>query len=110
MTVDDLNEDEYVNDGYEGSAIQELEQQFRIYGVPFQSVGDYILQHSIDISEEPFFRDWFESQSASFDLLWEKLADEAFHILFSNRRFLVNFGDELAHFITAKNVEISNKV
>lgn len=36
---------------------------------------------------------WFEQNSDKFELLFEKMADEVFYILFSNRNFLLKFNE-----------------
>ena len=43
--------------------------------------------------------DWMSAQEeGAFGLLWEKMTDEVFHLLFGNRGFLLNFSLALAQF------------
>lgn len=46
------------------------------------------------------FYGWFRSNEDAFLEYWEKVADEVFHIIFSNRRFLLQFGLSLAEYLT----------
>jgi hypothetical protein len=48
------------------------------------------LEQATSRVDDPFYQ-WFLSQEASFEHLWEKLTDESFHILFANRSFLLKF-------------------
>jgi hypothetical protein len=77
----------------------------------------YALFHTYEVKYSPFLEyiegitendqtnlilDWFLSQESSFEELWEKIADEVFHILYSNRSFLLKFNNNLSHYL-AKN-------
>jgi hypothetical protein len=52
--------------------------------------------YSIEIRKFDFEPDsevdiWFEENEGSFQTLFDKIADEVFHVLFSNRKFLLDF-------------------
>ncbi len=91
-------------DVYEESPelIREIEDQLRAYSVTFLPYKEYQPLISADKAtsrdEYPFHR-WFLSQEAAFEQLWEKLTDEAFHLLFGNRAFLLRFNQSVASYI-----------
>jgi hypothetical protein len=49
---------------------------------------------------------WFLSQEGNFELLWEKMSDEVFHLLFANRAFLLHFNQSLADYLKSGEVSI----
>jgi hypothetical protein len=58
----------------------------------FQPYGD-------DYDEYEHFYLWFLYHEDSFTLLWEKITDEVFHLLFANRGFLLIFNKSLASYL-----------
>lgn len=58
----------------------------------FQVYGD-------DYDEYWHFYMWFQYHEDSFELLWKKITEEVFHLLFSNRSFLLTFNNSLASYL-----------
>jgi hypothetical protein len=58
----------------------------------FQPYGD-------DYDEYEHFYLWFLYHEESFTLLWEKITDEVFHLLFANRGFLLIFNKSLSCYL-----------
>ena len=88
--------------------IAEIEDTLRAYGIDYQPYADYQRTISADDAktrEEYPFHQWFLTQEERFEELWEKLTDEVFHLLFSNRAFLLRFNIALAKWVTAHNIQ-----
>lgn len=88
------------SDLYEDDDAERLERVFEEYGiplVPFSSIDG--CSTKIERDNDPFYR-WFLINEAAFLNYWEKVTDEVFHIVFSNRRFLLQFGLSLANYIS----------
>ena len=91
-------------DVYEESPelIRGIEDQLRAYGVTFLPYEQHeplmSAEHATGRDEYPF-HGWFLSQEVAFEQLWEKLTDEAFHLLFGNRAFLLRFNRSVASYI-----------
>jgi len=67
---------------------------FETYGV---QIGPYVMSDN----NEPYY--WLEENSEQFEELLSAMADEAFHILFYNRNFLLGFNKLVAE--TIQNTE-----
>jgi hypothetical protein len=52
-----------------------------------------------DYDEYEHFYLWFQFHEESFTLLWKKITDEVFHLLFANRGFLLIFNKSLSSFL-----------
>jgi hypothetical protein len=114
LTVEHRYEFRRNADIYEESPnlIEEIERLIEAYEVPFVKYADF--QAPVPIEEaktraEYPFHDWFRSQEGQFELLWEKMTDEVFHLLFANRSFLLRFNITLAEYIR-KNVKIPEDI
>lgn len=86
-------------DMYEEEDIAELEALLDAYGIPhgrFEHFDPVIEEASATSRAELPFYQWFLAQEASFEMLWEKMTDETFHLLFANRSFLLSFNRSLA--------------
>ena len=86
--------------------IQRIENLFESHGVvvlPFENFKPLI---SFDDHEASRVYQWFLSQETEFEKLWEKLAYEAFHILFLNRSFLLRFNKAVVKYLRDDRVEI----
>mgnify|MGYP003374042918 CR=1 FL=1 len=63
----------------------------------FETYGVQIEPYDIPDEEEPY--NWLEENSEKFEELFSAMADEAFHILFYNRNFLLEFNRLVAETI-----------
>jgi hypothetical protein len=60
---------------------------------------DFSEEEEDDYLDLNHLHDWMCAQEQhAFGLLWEKMTDEVFHLLFGNRSFLLNFNLALAQF------------
>lgn len=86
-------------DLFEEEEIGLLEDLLDTYDIEYQPFARFESQispeHATSRADDPFYQ-WFLSQEASFEHLWEKLTDESFHILFANRSFLLKFNRAVA--------------
>ncbi len=91
---DDLFDDDH-------SLIEDEEQRLRAYGVDFLPFKDFLRTLSDDEREQAdgIFLAWVESQEVAFATFWERVTDEVFDILFSNRAFLLSFNQALAEWL-----------
>lgn len=89
--------------------IIEVEDLLRAYDVSFLPYAQFEPPIPIDEAttreDYPFHR-WFLSQDAAFELLWEKMTDEVFHLLFGNRSFLLKFNIGVANWIRNNHVQL----
>lgn len=96
-------------DLYETEEISYLEKLFDAYHVDYLRYAGFTssvpLKQAASRDEDPFYQ-WFRSQESSFELLWEKLTDEAFHLLFANRSFLLRFNLAVSRFLEAHRVAL----
>jgi hypothetical protein len=96
-------------DLYETEEISTLERLFDAYGViylPYRNFRSRLPPEEVPPhAEDPFYQ-WFQSQEASFELLWEKLTDETFHLLFGNRAFLLKFNLAVSRYVDRHKVAI----
>jgi 5-methylcytosine-specific restriction endonuclease McrA len=91
-------------DMYESADIAEIEALLDEYAVPYGRFEDFdpaIDEASATSRAELPFYQWFAAQESSFELLWEKMTDETFHLLFANRSFLLAFNRNLAEYLSA---------
>ena len=51
-----------------------------------------------EYDENEHFYKWFLYHEDSFEILWEKITDEVFHLLYANRSFLLVFNKSLSEF------------
>lgn len=86
--------------------IEELESIFSVYNIHIKPFKDFMIQIETPNEDEFYFYRWFVSQEEQFELLWEKLADEVFHLLFANRAFLLRFNQSLADYLQSGRVVI----
>ncbi|MCL4872229.1 MAG: HNH endonuclease [Anaerolineae bacterium] len=90
-------------------SIRGVERLLESYDIPFLPYKKY--RPSIPADEattrgEYSFHQWFLSQEAEFEWLWERLTEEVFHILFGNRSFLLRFNQAVAKYIWSDRVVI----
>ncbi len=86
-------------DMYEEEDIAELEALLDVYEIPhgrFEHFDPVIAEASATSRAELPFYQWFLAQESSFEMLWEKMTDETFHLLFANRSFLLSFNRSLS--------------
>lgn len=99
-------------DLYETEEIAYLERLFDAYLIghlPYAAFASSIPpEEAASRDEDPFYR-WFLTQERSFELLWEKLTDEAFHLLFGNRKFLLKFNLAVSGFLGAHGAAIPSE-
>jgi hypothetical protein len=85
-------------DLYEQSDIAEIEATFREYGIKLRPFEAFYKKKGIGFEGlDKAFYEWFCEQEDQFAKLWEAITDEVFHLLFANRRFLLNFNQSLAN-------------
>lgn len=86
-------------DAEEIKRIEALLDAYEIEYAPYAQFSSPIPEDkATSRAEDPFYL-WFLSQEPAFELLWEKLTDEAFHLLFANRAFLLRFNRALARYL-----------
>lgn len=79
-------------------AIPEFKKVFEEYGICLRDETDFS-PYGDDYDEYEHFCLWFEYHEDNFELLWEKITEEVFHLLFSNREFLLDFNKSLAQYL-----------
>jgi hypothetical protein len=84
------------SDLYGVGAAECLEDVFEEYEIPLVPITS--IKPSKSEGHDPFYH-WFLVNEAAFLDYWEKVTDEVFHIVFSNRRFLLQFGLSLSDHI-----------
>jgi hypothetical protein len=96
-------------DMYEADDVCDIEALFDAYSIKYLSYASYICPIPIEEAwsrEEDLFYQWFLTQERSFEELWEKLTDEAFHLLFGNRSFLLKFNRAVARYLEQETIRI----
>jgi hypothetical protein len=84
--------------------IDDFKKVFLEYQIELRDEEDF--NHYDDEYEEyKHFFLWFQYQEKSFALLWERITDEVFHLLFANRGFLLNFNSSLSSYLK-NNLEL----
>lgn len=71
-------------------------QRYVIPYIPFEEFMRHDSQQHED--EQDALYPWILDQEEAFTLLWERMTDEVFHLLFGNRSFLLSFNLRLAEF------------
>ena len=96
------------DDIYEDSEAEraKVEATLQAYGVEYVPFSKFLSTLAASEAEDLPFRQWFYSQEDGFDLLWEKMTNEVFYLLFANRAFLMQFNLSLANFLRLGQVEI----
>lgn len=102
-------------DSYEDTEPSRLRLVFEEYGIPLTPypLDDNEVSEALDDTRDEdedgaevdtgqIFYDWFLENEASFLWYWTQIADEVFHIVFANRRFLQRFGSALAEYLEAE--------
>ena len=81
--------------------IKDFREVFRTYEIKLKA------EKKIDPNddENEYFYKWFLYHEDSFELLWGKIADEVFHLLYANRNFLLVFNQSLSDYLR-ENPEI----
>ncbi|HEX2907840.1 MAG TPA: HNH endonuclease [Phototrophicaceae bacterium] len=88
--------------------VTRLEQIFREYEIsvePFKAYLENAYPNGDTDANDPFY-EWFVCNEDGFELLWEKITEEVFHILFGNRTFLLQFNLALADYLRYSSVKI----
>jgi hypothetical protein len=85
---------------------ESVETAFRAYSVDHLPYSEYLTTNVSDSADDFPFRQWFHSQEENFELLWEKMTDEVFHLLFANRAFLLQFNQSLADYLKSGEINI----
>ena len=91
-------------DMHEAEDITELEALLDAYEIQYGRLKHFdppIDEASATTRAELPFYQWFVSQESSFEMLWERMTDETFHLLFVNRSFLLSFNRSLADYLSA---------
>jgi hypothetical protein len=92
-----------------------LEDALAAYGVPFMPYAEFDAEYPDDedaerhLREDGFydtFRLWYHVHSDNISLMWERMADDIFYLLFGNRSFLLRFNMMLADYLRKGHVAI----
>lgn len=99
------------SDIYDADDAEKLEKIMKEYGVSVVSFSEFdpdspAFENEID---DPFYR-WFLLNEESFRAYWEMVADEVFHIVFSNRQFLLQFGISLAKYLESEYLSLPSQI
>lgn len=96
------------DDIYEDSEDEraKVEATLRAYGVEYLPYSEFFSTLSASEAKDLPFRQWFYSQEDGFDLLWKKMTNEVFYLLFANRAFLLQFNLSLADYLRSGQVDI----
>jgi hypothetical protein len=78
--------------------IDDFKKVFLEYQIELRDEEDFN-PYGDEYEESEHFFLWFQYQEESFTLLWERITNEVFHLLFANRRFLLNFNSSLASYL-----------
>lgn len=73
-----------------------LKQQFLLYDVPIDFLQIIYDENDYPITTENQIQKWYKKNEKKFTLLSEKLCDEVFFILFSNRKLLHKFNENVS--------------
>lgn len=84
---------------------ESIEVAFRAYSIDFLPYSKFLLENTGDEGDF-LFRKWFNSQQDKFELLWEKMTDDVFHLLYANRAFLLQFNQSLAKYLQSGEVNL----
>lgn len=87
-------------ESYFNEDVEEWYSQFENYGVDFT-------REIVDFDDDELPIKWFEENICSFQELFDKMSDEVFHLLFANRRFLLDFN--ILTTLTTRQVSIPTK-
>ena len=100
-------------DLYDEDYAEDLRQLALEYGIHLTSYGNFcsdqktykkaVADLGMRQDEAPFYI-WFLNQEDSVSELWEEMTDEVFHLLFGNRRFLLNFNLSLSEYLRVNPV------
>jgi hypothetical protein len=85
---------------------ESVEAALRAYNIDHLSYSEFLSTRTGDSAEDFPFRLRFRSQEEEFELLWERMTDEVFHLLFANRAFLLQFNQSLADYLKSGEVNI----
>jgi len=85
---------------------ENVEAALRAYSIDHLPYSEFLSTSAGDTVEDFPFRQWFRSQEDKFELLWEKITDEVFHLLFANRAFLLQFNQSLADYLKSGEVNL----
>ncbi len=85
---------------------ESIEAALRAYSIDYLPYSKFVATYEASALEDLPFRQWFHSQEDKFELFWEKMTDEAFHLLFANRAFLLQFNLSLADYLKSGKVNI----
>ncbi|QJT11507.1 HNH endonuclease [Aeromonas sp. 2692-1] len=94
---------------YDKEDIDHLIQVFSEYGLSLIPLEEYEIS-SEEVDDGDMFYRWFLSNEDIFMEYWEKVTEDVFHIVFSNRRFLLQFSQSLAEYVEYNKSYINEKV
>jgi hypothetical protein len=108
ISVEERHDMRKNDDIYEDSAEERdrVEENLLVYGIDILPYSKFLSTLTASEKEDFPFRQWFYSQEDRFELLWEKMTDEVFHLLFANRAFLLQFNQSLADYLKSGEVNI----
>lgn len=89
--------------------IEYIEGGLSTYGVIFQPFADFSRNQNEEFKAEPIgeqFYVWFLDQESAFMTLWDHMTAEVFHLLFSDRQFLLTFNQSLSEYLESGDVSI----
>ena len=96
-------------DLYEENEIAGIEATFQEYEIKILPFYVFYEKKKGDFEDfDVIFYKWFCDQESQFVKLWEVISEEVFHLLFANRRFLLNFNQSIANCLSDGKIKIPN--
>lgn len=95
-----IKREAYQDNSYEifPEDINEFREVFTTYEIELQDENNFDPYDDEYDENEHFFK-WFIYHKDSFEILWEKITDEVFHLLYANRSFLLIFNQSLSLYL-----------
>ena len=90
------------SENLDSKSIARIEGTFRAYCVPyldFETFRKDEIERGSFVHDDYCFYDWFQALDTHFQDLWEHQTREALHLLFGNRRFLLQFNVSLSEYL-----------
>lgn len=90
-------------------ALELLFDQYNVKRTKFKSYAKKQKIKSADGKYSDLLSEWFTDQAEAFDNLWERVTGEVFHLLFWNRKFLLDFNLGLTDHIYGDHEHLNKK-
>lgn len=95
-----IKREEYKDNMYDKypEDINEFMEVFTKYEIELKDENSFD-PYDDEYDENEYFFKWFTYHEDSFEILWEKITDEVFHLLYANRNFLLIFNQTLSTYL-----------